>query len=61
MRPIVKFYSMSSVLEYEPLIDNTITSFLDKVNTTFVNKRDCDIDNWLHYCKMRASYFLKLR
>ena len=50
MRPIVKLFSMNNVLHYEPLIDQTISSLLQKLNEEFVGKKACDMDNWLHYC-----------
>lgn len=54
MRPVSKFYNLNSVLEYEYLMDRTIKTFLTQLNDRFLDKPvSCDMDNWLHYCRVR--------
>lgn len=51
MKPIVKLFSMGSLLSMEPLIDNTITYFIRRLEEEFVSTGNaCDMASWLHYC-----------
>ncbi|KUJ11447.1 cytochrome P450 [Mollisia scopiformis] len=48
MRPIQKFYKMSSVLTHEPLVDDTIAAFCKRLDEEFVETgKACKMDEWL--------------
>lgn len=52
MKSINRYYSLSSVLRFEGLVDRTINVFLDQLDKRFVSRNQpCPIDRWLHYCK----------
>lgn len=55
IRPIRGLWSMTKVLEYEPLIDETISKFVDKLSLRFVDGENankiCPADEWIGYCK----------
>lgn len=52
LKPIKKYYAMKSVLEHEPLLDETITTFVEKLDQNFANTgKVCDLDDWLLYCE----------
>ena len=51
MRPIRGLWTMSKILEYEPLIDETLNKFLKKLDTNFVEgEKVCPAHDWLAYC-----------
>lgn len=64
IRPIRGLWSMTKVLEYEPLIDETITKFVDKVAQKFVDGKNadtiCPADEWIGYCKHVTPRYLGL-
>lgn len=48
LRPIQKFYKMSSLLAQEPLINDTINTFCKRLDEQFVNTgKTCKMDEWL--------------
>ncbi|KAK3318887.1 cytochrome P450 [Apodospora peruviana] len=53
-RPVVKYYSMSSVLALEPKIDGVINEFCKQLEQRFINgpagPKDCDLGEWLAFC-----------
>lgn len=53
LRPIQKFYKMSSLLPTEPLVDQTILSFIQKLDDEFVlgknAEKTCTMDEWLMF------------
>lgn len=55
IRPIRGLWSMTKVLEYEPLIDETINKFVVKLAQKFVDGKNagtiCPADEWIGYCK----------
>lgn len=55
IRPIRGLWSMTKVLEYEPLIDETLTKFVDKLALRFVDGENagkvCPADEWIGFCK----------
>ena len=66
-RPIVKFYSWSSVLTMEPHIDKVIADFTQQLDTRFVSPaggvppKDVDLCAWITYGKQTThQYFLSL-
>lgn len=54
IRPIRNLWTMTKVLEYEPLIDETLEKFMDKLAKKFVDGPNagkvCPSDKWLAYC-----------
>jgi hypothetical protein len=53
-RPIVKYYSQSSVLGLEPLFDGLIRDFCGHLERRFMdetNKQKCDLGSWIGYCR----------
>lgn len=48
-RPIAKAYSLSSLVEYEPLVDSTTAVFLARLDGLFASKegKACDLGLWL--------------
>lgn len=53
-RPVAGIYSMSTVVTFEPGVDDTIKYFLKRLDETFISGANagtsCDIDNWVQYC-----------
>jgi hypothetical protein len=54
IRPIRNLWTMTKVLDYEPLIDETLDKFVDQLAAKFVDGTNvgkiCAIDEWLAYC-----------
>lgn len=53
-RPIVKYYSQSSVLAQEPLFTKVIGDFCTQLETRFMNgtqDKICDLGEWIAFCK----------
>ncbi|KAF4631645.1 hypothetical protein G7Y89_g6485 [Cudoniella acicularis] len=54
LRPIAKFYKMSSLLAYEPLVNDTIKAFCQRLDSEFIDGTNagkvCKIDEWLLFC-----------
>lgn len=49
-RPIASAYSLSTLVEFEPLIDSTTAVFLDRVDQLFATTgRVCDLGTWLQW------------
>ncbi|KAH8174458.1 cytochrome p450 domain-containing protein [Sarocladium implicatum] len=49
-KPIIGFWSMSKVLELEPLLDETLKLFVEKLQSEFVDEgKVCMLENWLSY------------
>lgn len=52
LKPVKKYYAMNNILEHEPLLNETINTFIRKLDQGFADTGDvCDLDNWLHYCE----------
>lgn len=55
IRPIRGLWSMTKVLEYEPLIDETISKFVEKVGVKFVDGENAGkvwpADEWIGFCE----------
>ena len=52
LKPIKKYFAMKSVLEHEPLLDETIATLVQKLDREFVDTgKVCDLDDWLIYCE----------
>ncbi|KAF2996518.1 hypothetical protein E8E13_006109 [Curvularia kusanoi] len=49
-RPIASFYSMTNILAYEPLVDDTIRVFVDQLQERYaLTGTPCDLSDWLQY------------
>lgn len=52
-KPIGGFWTLSKVLEVEPLVDETLRDFVSKLKQEFVETdRVCMMDDWISYCKV---------
>jgi hypothetical protein len=55
MRPIRPFWTMTKVLDMEPLIDETLVKFMEKLGKKFADAENenkvCKGDDWVTYCK----------
>lgn len=62
IRPIRGLWSMTKVLEYEPLIDETLTKFVDKLALRFVDGENagkvCPADEWIGFCRSLSASML---
>lgn len=55
-RPIVKYYSQSSVIGLEPLFDSLIVDFCGHLEKRFMSSdkpKECDLGEWIGYCKLQ--------
>jgi hypothetical protein len=54
IRPIRNLWTMTKVLEYEGLIDETLKKFTAKLSARFVDEPNkgkvCPIDEWIGFC-----------
>ena len=52
-RPIAKEYSLTSVLSFEPHMDEIIGLLCQELEARFVGGREtCDLHGWLEYCEL---------
>lgn len=52
LKPIKKYFATSNVLEHEPLLNQTINTFTQKLDQGFADTGNvCDLDKWLLCCK----------
>lgn len=60
IRPIRGLWGMTKVLEYEPLIDETLNKFVEKLAAKFVDGENagtvCPADEWIGFCKKSELY-----
>lgn len=49
-RPVSSAYSMSTLTEFEPFVDNTIHTLFRRLDEFVVQGKVCDIAVWLQYC-----------
>lgn len=55
-RPVVRHFSVPSVLAMEPHMDKTIEEFCDHLERRFVEpSKACEFGDWLAYCKLEAA------
>lgn len=58
-KPIGGFWTLTKVLELEPLMDETIQKFVNKLGSRFADAsgsdKVCMMDDWLTYCKALNS------
>ena len=51
-KPLVSAYSMTSLINYEPYIDEQVKKFLSQLEEEFASpRRICEMDKWLQYCR----------
>lgn len=54
IRPIRNFWTMTKVLDLEPLIDETLDKFVKKLDSKFVDGENagttCKADEWMAHC-----------
>lgn len=49
-RPIASAYSLSTLEEFEPLIDSTTAVFLERLDELFAGTgKVCDLETWLQW------------
>lgn len=49
-RPVASAYSLSTLVEFEPLIDSTTAVFLDRLDNKFAETgKTCDLGTWLQW------------
>jgi hypothetical protein len=52
-RAVANAYSMSTLVNFEPLVDSTITAFVEALEKHFADKKTfasvCDFGEWLHF------------
>jgi hypothetical protein len=49
-RPVASAYSMTTLLRYEPFVDNTSQVFLRRLNQLYADTgKVCDLGTWLQY------------
>ena len=50
-KPVGHIFSMSTLVQLEPGIDETIRDFIQQLAKIYAEAhRSCDIHNWLRYC-----------
>lgn len=57
-RPIVKYYSQSSVIGLEPLFDTLIEDFCGHLEKRFMSDaqpKECDLGEWIGFCMFLAG------
>lgn len=48
LRPVAGAYAMSTLVEFEPLVDSTSRVFMKQMKNRFADHdRDCPLDKWL--------------
>lgn len=58
-RPVGKYYSQSSVLTLEPLMDTVIGDFCNHLETRFMKGKEnmqCDLGQWIAFCERPHLY-----
>lgn len=58
-RPIVKYYSQSSVIGIEPLFNSVINDFCEHLENRFMSgsaPTECDFGEWIGFCKRIPFY-----
>lgn len=52
-KAIASTYAVSTVVQFEPLVDSTISTLIDELDQRYLNKDGeagiCDFGTWLHY------------
>lgn len=56
-RPIAGTFTMTSMLKYEPFMDDTITTFVRRLYKEFaIEDKACEIHKWIQYCMANTIY-----
>ena len=48
-RAIASSFSMSTIVQFEPLVDSTINALVVAIEQRFLNRSTCDFGEWLHF------------
>ena len=57
-KSVNRLYTMTSVLRFEALVDDTLQLFVEKLKEKFASeKKACAIDKWLHFCKAAKKQY----
>jgi hypothetical protein len=47
-KPIANAYAMSTLVDFEPLVDSTSRTFMEQMERRFVKpSKECPLDRWL--------------
>ena len=52
-QPVANAYSLKSAIEFEPIVDDCITTFVRRLDEEMVPskaKKACDLSAWMQYC-----------
>lgn len=56
VKPIRSLWTMTRVLDIEPLVDETLEMFIKKLSANFVDGLNtCMVDDWLAYCMFHVA------
>ncbi|KAL9094773.1 MAG: hypothetical protein Q9165_003044 [Trypethelium subeluteriae] len=55
-RPVAGAYAMTSVIQFEPFVDQNVHLFYKRVEELFIApNKPCDIHHWVQYCFLKAG------
>lgn len=58
-RPVAGAYAMTSIMQFEPFVDENIRVFYARMEELFIGtRRPCDIHNWVQYCELLLTTIL---
>ena len=57
-KPVAGFYSLTTLLDYEPLVDSEIQKLVRKLRPFAYDGSVCDMTSWLCWC--RFHYCIRL-
>ena len=49
-RPVASAYTLSTLLDYEPLVDTMIEKLLNYLSPYATEGKVCDLNSWLRWC-----------
>ena len=53
-KPVASAYSLSGLKEYEPLVDDMIMKFMDRLEESGKGTGTCDMAVWLRLCRFHV-------
>ena len=63
-RPIAGAFAMSTLVKYEPYVDDVINLFMSRLHEIFVSgnggAKVCEMDKFVQYCKMQPNYAVSI-
>jgi hypothetical protein len=57
-KPIANAFALSTLLEYQPVVDNTLDSLFTILDRESTKGEDIDVAKWVFYCKFPACVIL---